>query len=111
LGRIKTGNAVADHAPIILANRISVNRLAMTGALSTTLLFMLCWAVGNLGFVGSHAFIALFTLAPVLSVTALCIGATSAAGFGDIGGAAIALFYNLLGPRTASPLRASLENL
>jgi hypothetical protein len=81
---------VADLIPIIRANRLSVNRLAMTGALSTP---------------------PLFTLAPSLSVTALCIGATSAAGFGDIGGAAIALFYNLLGPRTASPLRASLENL
>lgn len=92
---------MADLPPIIRANRLSVNRLAMTGALSTALLFMLCWVVGALGFVGSHAFIALFTLAPVLSVTALCIGAITAVVFGGIGGAAIAVFYNLLGPRTA----------
>ncbi len=81
--------------------KLSVNRLAMTGALSTALLFGLCWVVGALGFVGSHAFIALFTLPPVLSVTALCIGVLSATVFGGIGGAAIALFYNVLGPRTA----------
>ncbi len=81
--------------------RLSVNRLAMTGALSTALLFILCWVAGALGFVGSHAFIALFTLAPVLSVTALCIGMLSAAVFGGIGGAAIALFYNVLGPHAA----------
>jgi hypothetical protein len=92
---------MTDLTPIIRGNRLSVNRLAMTGGLSTTLLFMLCWVAGALGFVGSHAFIALFTLAPVLSVTALCIGAISAAVFGGIGGAAIAFFYNLLGPRTA----------
>jgi hypothetical protein len=81
--------------------RLSVNRLAMTGALSTALLFLLCWVAGALGFVGSHAFIALFTLAPVLSINALCIGMLSAAVFGGIGGAAIALFYNVLGPRAA----------
>ena len=91
---------MADLAPIIRANSPSVKRLAMTGALSTALLFIICWAAGALGFVGSHAFIALFTLAPVLSITALCIGVISAAVFGGIGGAAIALFYNLLGPRT-----------
>lgn len=85
----------------IHALRLSVNRLAMTGALATALLFVLCWIAGVLGFVGSHAFIALFTLAPVLSVTALCIGMLSAAVFGGIGGAAIALFYNVLAPRTA----------
>ena len=102
---------MADLIPIIRANRLSVNRLAMTGTLSTPLLFMLCWVAGALGFVGSHAFIAFLTLAPVLSVNALCTGAISAAVFGGIGGAAIALIYNLLGPRTASPLAASLENL
>lgn len=85
----------------IHAHRLSVNRLAMTGALSTVLLFVLCWVAGALGFVGSHTFIALFILAPVLSVTALCIGTLSAALFGGIGGAVIALFYNVLGPRSA----------
>lgn len=92
---------MTDLAPIIRANRLSVNRLPITGALTTALLLVVCWAAGALGFVGSHAFIALFTLAPVLSVTALCIGGISAAVFDGIGGAAIAFFYNLLGPRTA----------
>lgn len=92
---------MTDPTPIIRGNRLSVNRLAMTGALSTALLFLICWVAGAFGFVGSHAFIALFTLAPVLSVTALCIGAISAAVFGGIGGGAIALFYNVLGPRHA----------
>ena len=85
----------------VRADRLSVSRLAMTGAFVTALLFLLCWVAGALGFVGSHAFVALFTLAPVLSITALCIGAISAAVFGAIGGAAIALFYNLLTPRAA----------
>ncbi len=85
----------------IHAHRLSVNRLAMTGALSTALLFVLCWVAGALGFIGSHAFIALFTMAPVLSVTALCIGMLSAAVFGGVGGAAIALIYNVLGQRAA----------
>ena len=83
------------------AGRLSVNRLAMTGALVTMLLFTLCWVAGALGFVGSHGFIALFTLAPVLSVAALCFGAFSAAVFGAVGGAAIALIYKLLAPRAA----------
>lgn len=73
----------------------------MTGALVIALLFVLCWIAGAFGFVSSHAFVALFTLAPVLSITALCIGGLAAAIFGAIGGAAIAFFYNLLGPRTA----------
>ena len=92
---------MAEPTPIIRGNRLSVNRLAMTGALSTALLFLICWVSGALGFVGSHTFVALFTLAPALSATALCIGAISAAVFGGLGGAAIALFYNVLGPRPA----------
>ncbi len=70
---------MTDLTSIIRGKNLSVNRLGMTGALSTALLFVLCWVASALGFVGSHAFIALFTLAPVLSVTALCIGAISSA--------------------------------
>ena len=92
---------MTNVATDIRFNRLSVNRLAVTGALVTVLLFVLCWVAGALGFVGTHGFIALFTLAPVLSVAALCIGALSAAVFGAIGGAAIALFYNFLKPRAA----------
>ena len=89
-----------DLAPIIRVSRRSVNRLATTGVLTTALLLVVCWAAGALGFFGSHAFIAPFTHEPALSVLALGIGAISAAVFGGISGAAIALFYNLLGPRT-----------
>ena len=91
---------MTDLAPIIHTHRLSVNRLAITGALATALLFGLCWGAGALGFNGSHAFIALFTTAPVLSLTALCIGVFSAAIFGGIGGAAIAGFYNISAPRS-----------
>ncbi len=85
----------------IYALGLSVNRLAMTGALSTALLLVLCWVAGAVGFVGSHAFIAHSSVAPVLSVTAHCIAVLSAAVFGGIGGAAIAWFYDVLGSRTA----------
>jgi hypothetical protein len=44
---------MTDLTPIIRGNRLSVNRLAMTGGLSTTLLFMLCWVAGALGFVNA----------------------------------------------------------
>ena len=64
-------------------------------------LFLLCWIASVLGFVGSHAFVGLITLASVFSVTALCIGGISAAAFGGIGGALIALLYNAMGPRAA----------
>jgi hypothetical protein len=92
---------MTDFAPNIRVGMLSVYRFAMTGALSTTLLFVVCWVAGAAGFPGSHRFIALFTLAPVLTLSALCIGAFAAAVFGAIGGAAIALFYNLLGRRNA----------
>ena len=92
---------MTDMQSTIPTNRLGVNRLAMTGALTTTLLFIFCRVAGALGFVGSHAFIALFIVAPVLSFTALCVGGVSAAIFGGIGLAAIALIYNALAPRTA----------
>ena len=90
---------MSDFMPTVSTDRLSANRLAITGALVTAMLFLFCWALGALGFVGSHAFVSLFTLAPVLSITALCIGGFSAAVFGGIGGAAIALIYNALGAR------------
>ena len=78
---------------------LSYIRSASTGAFSTLLLFALCW-VGV--FIGlpltlSHAFVGLFTLEPVGSLSSLWIGGLSAFVSGGIAGVIIAHCYNLAG--------------
>lgn len=77
--------------------RLSIRRLTLTGAFVALVVFSICWAAGAAGIVASHAFIALFTLAPIASAKALLIGGASAAGFGALTGAQVAVGYNLTG--------------
>ena len=74
-------------------------RSVSTGAFSTLLIFLLCWAGAVLGLplVLSHAFVALFTLEPVGTIASLGIGALSAFISGGIAGAIITHCYNLAG--------------
>ncbi len=81
----------------IVAPRLSTSRLILTGAFVALVVFSVCWAAGAAGIVGSHAFVALFTLAPIASVKALLVGGASAAGFGALTGALVAVGYNLTG--------------
>jgi hypothetical protein len=78
--------------------RIGVLRLALTGAIASAVFFVFCWVgaqvpVGTL----SHMYVQLFTKADMNSTTALIEGFGWSVGFGLIGGALIAVAYNLLG--------------
>lgn len=77
---------------------LDVLRFAATGALVAVLLFIFCW-IGTFIPLSSptHAYIGLFTAAPVSSTQALAEGACWSLAFGAIIGALIALVYNSLG--------------
>ena len=77
--------------------KLSVARLAATGALTALAFFVLCWiaAILPLGNV-SHMYVQLFTTAQVSSGTALVEGAVWSIAFGLIAGALVAFFYNAL---------------
>ena len=74
-------------------------RCASTGAFSTLILFVLCWAgvLISTPFVFSHSFIGLFTTLPIGSVQSLLIGGLTTFVAGGIAGAIIAHCYNLAG--------------
>ena len=79
-------------------HKIGVLRLALTGAIASSVFFVFCWVgaqipLGTL----SHMYIQLFTKADLNSTAALVEGLCWSIGFGLIGGALIALAYNLLG--------------
>ena len=80
-----------------MPTRISALRLALAGAATLTILFVLCW-VGAVVWAGglSHMFIALFTAAPVNSSLALGQGVCSAIVFGALTGIILAVSYNVL---------------
>ena len=60
-------------------SRISVSRLALTGAIASCLFFVLCWLGAHLRLgTLSHMYIELFTKAPVNSPAALAEGARRA---------------------------------
>ena len=76
-----------ERAPII--------RFAASGAITLIILFVLCW-LGALifptGF--THAFVTLFTAAPITSWLALAQGLCNALIFGFVTGAIMAWSYN-----------------
>jgi len=79
----------------VSAPRSSASRFAVTGAFVALVVFVACWVAAALGIVASHAFVGLFTLAPVTSSSALVVGGISAAGSGAVVGALMAVGYNL----------------
>jgi hypothetical protein len=77
--------------------RIGVLRLALTGAITAALVFVLCWLGTFIPFSSpTHAYIGLFTLAEMNSVAALCEGAAWSFLFGGVSGGLFAWIYNLL---------------
>jgi len=82
----------------VSTHKIGVLRLALTGAIASSVFFVFCWVgaqipLGTL----SHMYIQLFTKADLNSTAALVEGLCWSIGFGLIGGALIALAYNSLG--------------
>ena len=77
------------------AHNIGALRLGLTGAITASVLFILCW-VGTLVPFSSptHAYIGLFTPAETSSFLALCEGAAWSFLFGGLSGALFALIYN-----------------
>jgi len=79
-------------------HRIAVLRLALTGAITAALVFVLCWLGTFIPFSSpTHAYIGLFTPAEMNSVGALGQGAVRSFLFGGFSGAVFAWVYNLLG--------------
>jgi hypothetical protein len=82
----------------IASRRIGVLRLALTGAITAAIVFVLCW-LGTFIPLSSptHAFISLFTPAEMTSVSALVEGAVWSFLFGGLSAGLLAWVYNLLG--------------
>lgn len=76
-------------------SRIGVTRIIVSGALTGGIAFVLCWLSTFLPF-GSptHAYIPLFTNAPLTSVAALVEGGFWSALFGALLSGLFALIYN-----------------
>jgi hypothetical protein len=81
----------------IAAHRIGVLRLALAGAITAALVFVLCWLGTFVPFSSpTHAYIGLFTPAEMNSFAALCGGVAWSFLFGGLSGAVFAWIYNLL---------------
>lgn len=79
-----------------LGHRIGLFRLAATGAVAAAIIFVICWVGTFIPFSSpTHAYVALFTAAPMKSVDALLEGALWSALFGAFSGAVFAMVYNL----------------
>jgi hypothetical protein len=89
--------------------RIGVMRLSATLGLGGLAIFVLCWLGTFVPYASpTHAFIALFTNAPVNSVAALVQGALWSFLLGALSGALLAALYNLFGgldSEAGSPLQ------
>ena len=82
----------------LVTHRIGVLRLALTGAITAALVFILCWLGTFVPFSSpTHAYIGLFTPAEMNSVGALVEGTVWSFLFGGLTGAVLAWVYNLLG--------------
>lgn len=79
------------------ARRVSVARLALTGGLTAVLVFFFCWLGTFVPFASpTHAYISLFTPAPIQSVQALGEGTLWSLLFGGFSMGLFALVYNVL---------------
>jgi hypothetical protein len=76
----------------------SVVRLLVTGGLTASIVFLLCWIGAFLPYSSpTHAYIGLFTSAEYTSERALSEGFCWSLLFGGLVGAVFALIYNLTG--------------
>ena len=75
---------------------LNVVQLLVTGGLTAAIVFLLCWLGAFLPFSSpTHAYIGLFTTAPVDSLEALFTGLCWSLLFGGLVGAVFAILYNL----------------
>lgn len=82
----------------IATHRIAVMRLGLTGAITATVVFILCWLGTFVPFSSpTHAYIGLFTPAQMNSFAALCGGVLWSFLFGGLSGTLFAWVYNALG--------------
>ena len=81
----------------IVTHRIGVLRVAVTGAITASAVFILCWLGTLIPFSSpTHAYISLFTPAEMNSIGALLQGTCWSFLFGGLSGAVLARVYNLL---------------
>ena len=78
--------------------RLGVIHLALVGAATFALLYLICWAGAVLGFTGvSHLYLALFAPGETTTMAALLQSVCLSLGWGALTGALIAIFFNLFG--------------
>lgn len=76
-------------------HRLSVARLAVAGAITAAVMFILCWLGALLPFPGlTYEYVELFSGMRAVSFGALLYGSVWSLFFGGIGGAVFALIYN-----------------
>jgi len=81
----------------LATHRVGVLRLALAGAITASLVFVLCWLGTFIPFSSpTHAYIGLFTPADMSSLAALCQGAAWSLLFGGLSGSVFAWVYNVL---------------
>lgn len=78
--------------------KLGVVRFAVTGALASSIFFILCWIGAQIPNFGpaTHMYLSLFTNAELNSGAALVQGVVWSIGFGLIAGTLIAALYNAL---------------
>ena len=82
----------------ITFRRLGVIHLALVGAMTFALLYVLCWAGAVLGFSGvSHLYLALFAPGDTTTIAALALSVCLSLVWGALTGALIAIFFNLFG--------------
>ncbi len=87
---------VTQDMSVDTVRKLSVARLAATGAVAAAVFYALCW-IGAVALTGpaSHMYVQLFTSAEINSGAALLEGIIWSIAFGLIAGALVALFYNV----------------
>ena len=81
----------------VVRHTLGVLRFALTGAITATVVFGLCWLGTFVPFSSpTHAYIGLFTPFPMNSFAALCQGIGWSFLFGGLSGALFAWVYNML---------------
>lgn len=88
---------IIEYEVQVPAGRLSPIRLAVTGAIVSSVFFALCWAGAFLPIgPATHAYLGLFTDAEITSGLALVQGIGWSFIFGALIGALIAIVYNML---------------
>ena len=87
--------AIGAETSATVHRAVGILHLVATGAVTAALVFVLCWLGTFVPFSSpTHAYIALFTAAPVNSIGALVEGGLWSLLFGGLVGALFALVYN-----------------